>query len=207
MKPSGLFISHASSRTFHYETYTSVSCRACRLFGVKRCDRCQAGIHAKDLVTRVNDQVYHVDCFTCASCGVVLRPGHQFRMRDGLAHCLLHYELVYSHNGYCGGVELEATFRTGDSPAHYYSTGVGVQKGRPRKRKLSPAVDTADLPIAMRLPAAALGNRGAVSCYTQGCCRRVRHLRFLKKQGVKVRLQTSRVHDQIRSYNSANLII
>ncbi|XP_021919662.1 LIM/homeobox protein Lhx9-like isoform X2 [Zootermopsis nevadensis] len=127
-----------------------------RLFGVRRCDRCQAGIHAKDLVTRVNDQVYHVDCFTCASCGAVLRPGHQFRMRDGLAHCLSHYELVYSHNGYCGGVELEATFRAGDSPGHYYSSGVGVQKGRPRKRKLSSVVDTGDLPISMRLPAAAL---------------------------------------------------
>jgi LIM homeobox protein 2/9 len=100
-------------------------------------------------VTRVNDRVYHVDCFICASCGIVLRHGQQFRMRDGLAYCLLHYELLYSHDGYCGGVELEAV--------QYYGGGGGVQKGRPRKRKLSSAVDSADMPIAMRLPAGALG--------------------------------------------------
>jgi hypothetical protein len=79
-------------------------------------------------------------------------------MRDGLAYCLLHYELLYNHNGYCGGVELAAAFRAGDSPSQYYSSGGGVQKGRPRKRKLSPAVESADIPIAMRLPAGALGN-------------------------------------------------
>jgi LIM homeobox protein 2/9 len=101
--------------------------------------------------------VYHVDCFICASCGIVLRHGQQFRMRDGLAYCLLHYELLYNHNGYCGGVELEAAFRAGDSPAQYYSSGGGVQKGRPRKRKLSSTVDTSDIPITMRLPAGALG--------------------------------------------------
>jgi LIM homeobox protein 2/9 len=122
----------------------------CRLFSVRRCDQCQAGIHAKDLVTKVNDRVYHVDCFICASCGVVLRHGQQFRMRDGLAYCLLHYELLYDHGGYCGSLELEA--------AQYYSSGGGgVQKGRPRKRKLSSVVEAADMPITMRLPASALG--------------------------------------------------
>jgi hypothetical protein len=84
-------------------------------------------------------------------------------MRDGLAYCLLHYELLYNYNGYCGGVKLEAAFRAEDSPAQYFSTGGGVQKGRPRKRKLSPAVETHDLPITMRLPTGALGNEG---CYT-----------------------------------------
>jgi hypothetical protein len=87
-------------------------------------------------------------------------------MRDGLAYCLLHYELLYNYNGYCGGVKLEASFRAEDSPTQYFSSGGGVQKGRPRKRKLSPAVETPDLPITMRLPAGALGNRG----YYTGCC-------------------------------------
>jgi len=117
-------------------------------------------------VTRVNDRVYHVDCFICASCGIVLRPGQQFRMREGLAYCLLHYELLYNYNGYCEGVKLEATFRAEDSPTQYFSSGGSVQKGRPRKRKLSHAVETPDLPITMRLPTGAIGNRG----YYTGCC-------------------------------------
>jgi hypothetical protein len=141
------------------------------LFAVRRCDQCQAGIHAKDLVTRVNDRVYHVDCFICASCGIDLRPGQQFRMRDGLAYCLLHYELLYNYNGYCGGVKLEATFRTEDSPTQYFGSAGGVQKGRPRKRKLSHAVETPDLPISMRLPAGAIGNIGS---YTVCCSVRAR---------------------------------
>jgi hypothetical protein len=98
-----------------------------------------------------------VDCFICASCGIVLRHGQQFRMRGGLAYCLLHYELLFSHDGYCAGAQLEAAFRAADPAAQYYSGGGGVQKGRPRKRKLSSAVETADMPITMRLPTSALG--------------------------------------------------
>jgi hypothetical protein len=79
-------------------------------------------------------------------------------MRGGLAYCLLHYELLFSHDGYCAGVQLEAAFRAADPSAQYYSGGGGgVQKGRPRKRKLSSAVETADMPITMRLPTSALG--------------------------------------------------
>ncbi|XP_069674438.1 LIM/homeobox protein Lhx9-like isoform X2 [Periplaneta americana] len=127
-----------------------------RLFAVKRCGRCQAGISASELVMRARDLVYHLHCFTCASCGVALAKGDHFGMRDGLVYCRPHYELLYSHDAYCGGVELEAVFR--GSSAHYFGTGGGggVQKGRPRKRKLSPAVEPGDLPVSMRLPAAAL---------------------------------------------------
>ena len=124
---------------------------------MKRCGRCQAGISASELVMRARDLVYHLQCFTCASCGVALAKGDHFGMRDGLVYCRPHYELLYSHDAYCGGMELEAVFRAGGSPAHYFGNGGGVQKGRPRKRKLPASVETADLPVAMRIPAAALG--------------------------------------------------
>ena len=124
---------------------------------MKRCGRCQAGISASELVMRAKDLVYHLQCFTCASCGVALAKGDHFGMRDGLVYCRPHYELLYSHDAYCGGMELEAVFRAGGSPAHYFGNGGGVQKGRPRKRKLPASVETADLPVAMRIPAAALG--------------------------------------------------
>ncbi|XP_046998492.1 LIM/homeobox protein Lhx2-like [Schistocerca americana] len=85
-----------------------------RLFAVKRCARCQAGISASELVMRARDLVYHVQCFTCASCGVPLAKGDHFGMRDELVYCRPHYELLYSQDAagapYC---DLEAAFRAG----------------------------------------------------------------------------------------------
>ncbi|KAJ8890629.1 hypothetical protein PR048_010138 [Dryococelus australis] len=130
-----------------------------RLFAVKRCGRCQAGISASELVMRARELVYHLHCFTCVSCGVQLSKGDHFGMRDGLVYCRPHYELLYApHDAYCAaaGLELEAVFQAGGSPSHYFGGGGGgVLKGRPRKRKSS--VEAAELPIAMRIPAAALG--------------------------------------------------
>lgn len=102
---------------------------------------------------RARDAVYHLHCFSCASCGVLLTKGDHFGMRDGLVYCRPHYE-VLRHRDYCGPVELEAL-----SPAHW--TAAAVQKGRPRKRKLltSPTESlTSDLPVNMRIPAGTLGN-------------------------------------------------
>ncbi|XP_075230308.1 LIM/homeobox protein Lhx9-like [Lycorma delicatula] len=122
-----------------------------RLFAVKRCGRCGTGISASELVMRARDAVYHLHCFSCASCGVLLTKGDHFGMRDGLVYCRPHYE-VLRHRDYCGPVELEAL-----SPAHW--TAAAVQKGRPRKRKLltSPTESlTSDLPVNMRIPAGTL---------------------------------------------------
>lgn len=59
----------------------------CRLFAVSRCSRCQAGISASELVMRARDLVYHVACFTCASCGTPLNKGDHFGQKDGLVYC------------------------------------------------------------------------------------------------------------------------
>lgn len=59
----------------------------CRLFAVSRCSRCRAGISASELVMRARDLVYHVACFTCASCGTPLNKGDHFGQRDGLVYC------------------------------------------------------------------------------------------------------------------------
>ena len=127
----------------------------CRLFAVKRCGRCQAGISASELVMRARDAVYHLHCFTCASCWVLLTKGDHFGMRDGLVYCRPHYEIM-RHTDYCGPSELEAL-----SPAHWTSTA--VHKGRPRKRKLvstpSPNQESvgSDIPVNMRIPTGTLG--------------------------------------------------
>lgn len=54
---------------------------------MSRCSRCRAGISASELVMRARDLVYHVACFTCASCGTPLNKGDHFGQRDGLVYC------------------------------------------------------------------------------------------------------------------------
>ncbi|XP_077301691.1 LIM/homeobox protein Lhx9-like [Arctopsyche grandis] len=103
-----------------------------RMFCVKRCARCQAGISANELVMRAREMVYHLGCFTCVSCGCLLSKGDTFGMRDGLIYCRPHYELIFNEN-YCEE-EIASMFRANGSPSQYFPTGP-VQKGRPRKRK------------------------------------------------------------------------
>ncbi|XP_046388486.1 LIM/homeobox protein Lhx9-like [Ischnura elegans] len=84
-----------------------------RLFAVKRCGRCRAGISASELVMRAREAVYHLQCFTCATCDRPLTKGEHFGMREGLVYCRPHYALLFPPPW--GG------------------------KGRPRKRKASVA--------------------------------------------------------------------
>ncbi|KAL0279872.1 UNVERIFIED_CONTAM: hypothetical protein PYX00_001340 [Menopon gallinae] len=129
-----------------------------RLFAIKRCNRCQTGISASELVMRAKDMVYHLNCFTCASCGIPLSKGDHFGMRNGLVYCHPHYELLCSHDPYCG--DLDNVFRAGGSPADFFASGGGnVQKGRPRKRKLQAPIDASpgsELNVSLRLPTATL---------------------------------------------------
>ncbi|KAF6200604.1 hypothetical protein GE061_005047 [Apolygus lucorum] len=89
-----------------------------RLFGVRRCGRCGAGISSSELVMRAKGEVFHVHCFACSSCGVLLTKGDTFGMRGGAVFCRPHYEMLPQ--------DLEGP----PSPAW-------AGKGRPRKRKLS----------------------------------------------------------------------
>ncbi|KAL0101670.1 hypothetical protein PUN28_019078 [Cardiocondyla obscurior] len=133
-----------------------------RLFAVSRCSRCRAGISASELVMRARDLVYHVACFTCASCGTPLNKGDHFGQRDGLVYCRPHYELLCcagDYGGAAGSIEDIGSPGVSPLPAYYeqspIATSGAVQKGRPRKRKLS-EVTGSELPVTMRLAAGAL---------------------------------------------------
>ncbi|XP_066996698.1 LIM/homeobox protein Lhx9 [Anabrus simplex] len=65
-----------------------------RLFGMKRCARCQATILSSEMVMRARDLVFHVHCFTCAVCNAALTKGDHFGMRDGAVLCRMHFELA-----------------------------------------------------------------------------------------------------------------
>ncbi|CAD6221880.1 GSCOCG00005217001-RA-CDS [Cotesia congregata] len=130
-----------------------------RLFAVSRCSRCRAGISATELVMRARELVYHVACFVCASCGVPLNKGDHFGQRDGLVYCRPHYELICCAADYgntAGSVEdlgsPDVSSLTGYYSANEQSPVANVQKGRPRKRKLS-EISRSDLPVSMRLAA------------------------------------------------------
>jgi len=42
---------------------------------------------------RARELVFHVRCFSCAACAVLLTKGDHFGMRDGAVLCRLHYEM------------------------------------------------------------------------------------------------------------------
>ncbi|XP_020285222.1 LIM/homeobox protein Lhx9-like [Pseudomyrmex gracilis] len=133
-----------------------------RLFAVSRCSRCRAGISASELVMRARELVYHVACFTCASCGTPLNKGDHFGQRDGLVYCRPHYELLCcggDYGGAAGNIEDLGSPGVSPLPAYYEQSPIvssgTVQKGRPRKRKLS-EVTGSELPVTMRLAAGAL---------------------------------------------------
>ncbi|XP_076263902.1 protein apterous-like isoform X2 [Rhynchophorus ferrugineus] len=64
-----------------------------RLFGMKRCGRCQATILSSELVMRARDLVFHVHCFSCEVCNTPLTKGDHFGMRGCSVLCRLHFEI------------------------------------------------------------------------------------------------------------------
>ncbi|KAF5288242.1 hypothetical protein FQA39_LY04010 [Lamprigera yunnana] len=124
-----------------------------RLFAVRRCGRCQAGISANELVMRARDLVYHLHCFSCTSCGVPLSKGDHFGMKGGLVYCRPHYELL----DYYDPVDMVFHGRDASIPSFYHSTSTH-HKGRPRKRKLESENSSPcpDLPVPMGMTATAL---------------------------------------------------
>ncbi|GLV32111.1 apterous [Carabus blaptoides fortunei] len=127
-----------------------------RLFGMKRCGRCQAAILSSELVMRARELVFHVHCFSCAVCNCPLTKGDHFGMRNGAVLCRLHYEMSMSEPppGIYPGIHYPPPFPSPDFHHHHaqlppptpveapgkvpFFNGAPAtprQKGRPRKRK------------------------------------------------------------------------
>uniref|UniRef100_A0AAU7PJI5 Apterous A n=1 Tax=Sogatella furcifera TaxID=113103 RepID=A0AAU7PJI5_SOGFU len=124
-----------------------------RLFGARRCGRCQASILSSELVMRARDRVFHVNCFSCSVCTAVLTKGDHFGMRDGALFCRLHYHEMppadpYNYHPHAHPHQhppvhpppMSSPASTASDPvkvAGSFFNGVPTprQKGRPRKRK------------------------------------------------------------------------
>ena len=58
-----------------------------------QCSKCQTIISANELVMRADEKyIYHIDCFTCCLCNVVLKPGDDYGLHGSLLFCRLHLE-------------------------------------------------------------------------------------------------------------------
>ncbi|KAL7048475.1 hypothetical protein ACKWTF_003355 [Chironomus riparius] len=97
-----------------------------RIFSIRRCARCGAGISSSDLVMRARDLVFHVNCFSCALCGLPLSAGDTAGIRGGRVFCCEHYETE---------LQLEAANIPLQQIPYFPQTTTTQQKGRPRKRK------------------------------------------------------------------------
>jgi LIM domain len=66
-----------------------------RLFGVK-CSRCGLDFDRNQLVMRARDRVYHVECFRCVVCQLLLVPGSEFALRpvDSGLVCRTDYDAI-----------------------------------------------------------------------------------------------------------------
>lgn len=87
---------------------------------MRRCSRCGEGIYASELVMRVRDQnVYHIQCFTCAWCNVTLAQGDLFGIRDNLVYCRTHYEML------CAATTATTTTTIGGPVFNAIAPGLG----------------------------------------------------------------------------------
>lgn len=68
-----------------------------RIYGVKcvKCARCLEKINCSELVMRVANLVFHVECFACCMCGQTLPPGAHYVLRQGQPICRRDYEHEY----------------------------------------------------------------------------------------------------------------
>ncbi|XP_067141187.1 LIM/homeobox protein Lhx2-like [Centruroides vittatus] len=74
-----------------------------KLFASKNCARCHLTISATELVMRAREYVYHLHCFTCATCNKTLAKGEYFGLRNEIIYCRLHYELLMQYEFPTGG--------------------------------------------------------------------------------------------------------
>ena len=66
----------------------------CRIYAQRsrQCAKCLMEIQSSDLVMKARHCVFHVECFKCSACDVVLRKGDLFGMVDEVLYCRMHFD-------------------------------------------------------------------------------------------------------------------
>jgi len=64
----------------------------CSRYGWKHCARCSTSIAATELVMRVKQLVYHINCFACVECNEHFSAGEQYALVGESIYCRAHYQ-------------------------------------------------------------------------------------------------------------------
>ena len=86
-----------------------------RIYNPNKCARCLADIHSSDLVMKARNLLFHVNCFRCHTCAIVLQKGDLFGM---------HADHLYCHQ--CFDMHAPASAGLPDLiPPHTPNSGIG----------------------------------------------------------------------------------
>ncbi|CAF4954021.1 unnamed protein product, partial [Rotaria socialis] len=55
------------------------------------CTRCHTIIRQDEVILRAKQFIFHLDCFTCVTCNILLHPGDEFGLKDDMIFCRHHY--------------------------------------------------------------------------------------------------------------------
>ncbi|GFR26681.1 hypothetical protein TNCT_132691 [Trichonephila clavata] len=101
-----------------------------RLIVAKSCSRCHSVVNPSEMVMRVKDLIFHLQCFTCAFCNAPLAQGDTYGMRDNFVYCRSHYDMITREFLYSLPPTEGYPYALAEPPV----TASG-RKGRPRKKK------------------------------------------------------------------------
>lgn len=81
------------SDTSCYEKNEQIFCRTCyfKLFSIPNCLGCKQEISSSDFVMQARKTYYHVNCFRCSLCSVLLQKGDKYGIRNLQLLCEPHY--------------------------------------------------------------------------------------------------------------------
>lgn len=82
----------------------------------KKCNNCGEGIHPRDLVMKVKENIYHTQCFQCDRCKKTLTRGDLYGIINDLVYCHFHYKSSNSIQRCSPGLETR-----NDQPAQYFN--------------------------------------------------------------------------------------
>ena len=105
----------------------------CRRYVQSRCSKCQLLVSSTELVMRVKQLVFHVNCFTCHVCSESFSRGQQMALVGDNIYCTAHYQ------------QLLASLSAVDdltSPSGRAAFYVSSRRRRARKRSARPHTTT-----------------------------------------------------------------
>ncbi|XP_026052526.1 LIM/homeobox protein Lhx2-like isoform X1 [Carassius auratus] len=112
-----------------------------RRFSLQRCARCHLGISASEVVMRAGDLVYHLSCFSCATCDKVLFTGDHYGMRETSVYCRVHFETMLQRECHTDLYYSDMSPGEPNPESGTCNEGTPVHRGRARKRKNCDATD------------------------------------------------------------------